>query len=363
MLRNTLALVFLLSLAFSMGANTALAACDQPRPELFAAASPSVVRVTAVVIDPYRLVDRVQVRVGSGFVIDPGDLVVTNAHVVFGAKTLLVQSGDGPPLEVKLVGADPVLDLAVLRLEPAPPKPLPALRLGQSGALRVGEDVMAIGNPFGIGQTATAGVVSALNRVLPVSTMSYLTPFIQFDAAVNPGNSGGPLMNRCGEVVGITTAGIKQAQSIGFAVPVDLLKKAVPELVEHGHVARPWYGIYGRMFDPAFSPWMGFPLVQGFLVETVEPGSPAEKIGLRGGNLPIKIGTETLLLGGDIITAVDGVPITDMETVRRVINGLKVGQKVHIAYARADAGLLSADVVLPERPTLPTDFEFANSGE
>ena len=361
--KSSVGFILVAFLALTSVAQARSSTCDKPFPEVFEKASNSVVRVLAIVINPYRIAGRVQPRIGSGFVIEPGDLIVTNAHVVYGAKILMVQSGENKPVPVSLVGADPVLDLAVLRLNPGLPRNLPALALGASGTLRVGESVMAIGNPFGIGETATVGVISALNRVLPISTLSYLMPFIQIDAAVNPGNSGGPLVDRCGQVVGVTAATFKQAQSIGFAVPVDLVKKIVPELVAHGHVARAWYGIYGRMLDPFFANWLNVPPIQGFLVETVEPGSPAEKIGLRGGILPLTIGAETFLVGGDIITKVDGTDISDIATVRRVINGLQVGQRVHIDYFRMDQGPLSADVVLPERPELPTDFEFGHDGD
>ncbi len=332
--------------------------CERPFSDVYAATSASVVMVTAVAVDPFRILDRVQPHVGSGFVIEPGDLIVTNSHVVYGASVLIVRTQDETQLPAKLVGADPILDIAVLKIEKAPTNSPTPLRLGDSDLLRVGDQVMAVGNSLGLGQTATVGVVSGLNRVLPLTTLSYLRPLIQTDAAVNPGNSGGPLMNACGEVVGVTTLMLKEAQAAGFAVPARIVKEIVPQLVENGRVIRPWHGIYGRMIDPFLGMMLHLPPVQGFLVETVEPGSPAEKIGLKGGDVPIKIAAETFLLGGDIITKVDGTPLTSMKQVRAIVEGFKVGQSVTIDYIDPEKGITSATVVLPERPILPGDLRF-----
>jgi S1-C subfamily serine protease len=322
--------------------------------DVFEIVSPSVVIVTAITVDPYRLTNRVRPKLGSGFVIDPGDLIITNSHVVYGARQLVVQSNDGKQFPAKLAGADPVLDLAVLRIE-APPASLSALRLGDSDALRVGDEVMAIGYPMGLGQTATSGMVSALNRVLPLSTMSYLEPFIQTDAAINPGNSGGPLVTKCGEVVGINTMVLKDAQTTGFAIPANLLKQVIPELVEQGRIIRPWHGLYGRMVDPVVAGFLQVP-VEGYLIETVEPGSPAENIGLTGGAFPVQMGTQTFLLGGDIITELDGKKLTDMKELLAIAAGFKIGQVVNLKYFRPGHGFQTASVTLTERPVLPGDF-------
>jgi len=331
--------------------------CEKPFADVFERTAASVVTVVAIAVDPFRIADRVQPRMGSGFVIEPGDLIVTNSHVVYGASVLIVQSKEGKQMPAKLAGADPILDLAVLKLQQPAGSPAP-LPLGDSDALRVGDPVMAVGNAFGLGETATVGVVSGLNRVLPLSTMSYLLPFIQTDAAINPGNSGGPLLNACGEVVAVNTLMLKEAQGMGFAVPVRIVKQVVPELLANGRIVRPWHGIYGRMIDPFLAIILHLPPVQGFLVETVEPGSPAEKIGLKGGDLPVKIGAETFLLGGDIILSVDGTKLTSMKTVLSIVSGFKVGETVKIEYLDPEKGIQSAEVVLPERPILPGDIRF-----
>jgi serine protease Do len=232
---------------------------------------------------------------------------------------------------------------------------LPPLVLGDSDAIRIGEGVMAVGNSFGLGQTVTTGIVSGANRVLPITPMSYLLPFIQTDAAINPGSSGGPLLNHCGEVIGINSAMLRIAENIGFAVSANVARRVIPELVEKGHVVRPWHGIYGRMVDLGLLMFFNVPMVQGFLVETVEPGSPAEKAGLRGGTVPVVIGAETFILGGDIITKVNDTAITDMRTVIEIAGKLKVGDMLKIEYVR-NGETFVVEVVLPERPILPSDI-------
>lgn len=334
----------------------ALAAkCEKTFADVFEIVSPSVVMVTAITVNPYRLTNRVTPKLGTGFLIEPGDLIVTNSHVVYGASMLVVQSKDGEQISAKLVGADPVLDLAVIRVL-APSAGLRPLRLGDSDALRVGDEVMAVGNSMGLGQTATSGVVSGLNRVLPLSTMSYLQPFIQTDAAINPGNSGGPLVTKCGEAVGVNTMMLKNAQTTGFAVPANLLKLVIPELLQHGRVVRPWHGIYGRIVNPILAALLQLPVAGGFLIETVEPGSPAEKVGLKGGTLPVQIGMQKFLIGGDIISEVDGTKLTDMKSVLAVLNSFKVGQTVNLKYFRPGQGFQTAQATLIERPVLPGDL-------
>ncbi|MGB9396697.1 MAG: trypsin-like peptidase domain-containing protein [Pseudolabrys sp.] len=349
-------LAFVMQCMVSLFVSSALAAqCEKTFADVFETVSPSVVIVTAITVDPYRLTNRVTPKLGSGFLIEPGDLIITNSHVVYGASMLVVQSKDGKQLSAKLAGADPVLDLAVLRVQ-TPSAGLRPLRLGDSDALRVGDEVMAVGNSLGLGQTATVGVVSGLNRVLPLSTMSYLQPFIQTDAAINPGNSGGPLVTKCAEAIGINTMMLKEAQTTGFAVPANLLKQVIPELLHHGRVVRPWHGIYGRIVDPIVAALLQLPIVGGFLIETVEPGSPAEQVGLKGGTLPVPIGMQTFLLGGDVVTEVDNTKLTDMTAVLAVLNSFKVGQVVNLKYFRPGQGFQTAEATLIERPVLPGDL-------
>jgi S1-C subfamily serine protease len=196
--------------------------------------SAAVLSITAISVNPYdadRRIERVQ---GSGVIIDPSGLVVTNSHVVFGRQVITVTLDDGTTLPARFVGADPIFDIALLRI----PKPdrgtLPLARLGDSDRLLVGEEVYTIGNPFGLEQTLTRGIVSAINRLLPGAAWSLTEPLIQTDAALNPGNSGGPLVNSTGSVAGINTAIIQYAQGICFAIPVNTVRWVVSQILREG---------------------------------------------------------------------------------------------------------------------------------
>jgi len=263
----------------------------------------------------------------------------------------MVSATDEQMLEAELIGMDALTDIAVIRLDPDD-LDLPAAKLGRSADLEIGEQVLAIGYPFGIGKTATRGIVSALERVVPLSPFSWRAPFIQTDAAINPGNSGGPLIDSCGNVVGINTLTAGIGENLGFAIPADLVREVLPQIIENGHVSRAWHGINGRIIPLPLAFALGIP--PGFLVETVEPGSPAEKIGLRGGNFPVQIGGQEYLLGGDVLIAANGTPLSDMETVSAIAQSLKVGDEIEIEYMH-EGQMLSATVTLPERPLLAGD--------
>lgn len=332
---------------------SAVASCDKPFAEVFRAVAASVVRVLSVAIDPFNLTQRVQMGMGSGLVIDDDGHVVTNAHVIHDASEIVISVDADDMREAEIVGLDPISDLAVVRLTDRSVG-LTKARLGSTEGLEVGEEVLAVGHPFGLDKTATQGIVSGTGRVVPFSPMSWLTPLLQTDAAVSPGNSGGPLVNRCGEVIGINTLAGREGQNLNFAIPIDIVQDLVPQLVTQGRVIRPWHGIHGRLVPPVLMYTLGFG--PGFMVETVEPGSPAEEIGLRGGRLPVAIGADEFLLGGDVITHVDGEALTDMETVIRIVKALKVGDTVKLEYRR-DGMAQSTEVVLPERPLLPGDVQ------
>jgi len=328
--------------------------CDLPIPELFKRASPSVVFISAVTIDPFRVTNRVGSSIGSGFIVSEEGLVLTNSHVVFGSRALNVTLDNGDTAPAQLLGADPILDIAVLRT-PGLPKGYPIAKLGDSDAVKVGEEVVAIGNPLGLEQTITHGIISGINRILPSSPMSMTVPLIQTDTAINPGNSGGPLLNLCGEVIGINTATLMGVQNIGFAIPINIAKQVVPQLVKHGRVIRPWLGTAGKLISKKFGAFFNMPLADGFLVETVEPGSPAEKAGIQGGVLPIRIAGEELLLGGDIVTAANGQPLNDHEKYTKFVQSLKVGDKVRLnLYREGKIRVVAFHVV--ERPILPGDL-------
>jgi S1-C subfamily serine protease len=323
--------------------------CALPLPELYEKISPSVVSVTAASINPYGTANQIERHSGSGVIVDADGLILTNSHVVFGRQLLTITLDDGTALPARIVGADPVFDIAFLKIPPPATGSLPVARLGDSDALRVGDEVYAIGNPFGLDQTLTRGIVSAVNRVLPGAQWSLREPLIQTDAAINPGNSGGPLVNRCGEVVGLTTAILPEAQSIGFAVPASLIKIAAPDLLKNGRVIRPWVGVQGALVTPALRELLRAPLAEGLLVEIVEAGSPAAGAGLIGGDLDLVIGGDPLLVGGDIITAINGTPVGTAKVLTVTLASLHVGERVALTLSRAGK-TRTLDLVVAERP-------------
>ncbi|HUM01974.1 MAG TPA: trypsin-like peptidase domain-containing protein [Thermoanaerobaculia bacterium] len=330
------------------------ASCQETIPELFERVSKAVVSITATSIDPYESVDRMVRLMGSGFLIDPSGLILTNSHVVFGQQIIMVTLDDGTSLPAQVVGADPLLDVALIRVAPPAGTKLPAAQFGDSAHLLVGEEVFAIGNPFGLDQTLTRGIVSAVNRILPGAAWSVREPLIQTDAAINPGSSGGPLVNRCGEVIGINTSILPDAQSIGFSVPIHLAKGVIPDLMLDGRVIRPWIGIQGQLVSAGLKELLRAPLADGFLVEVVEPRSPAGRAGVRGGDVDLMISGQPVLIGGDVITEMNGAPFTDGETMGQAIATLRVGETVRLKLFR-DKEVRQVEMVVVERPLLPGD--------
>ena len=345
--------VFALSL-LGGGQSSVADVCQGSFADVFATAAPSVPRIVSLSIDPFRQADRVQFRVGSGVVFDDNSDIVTNAHVVIGSAKVAISLGnDGRMWRATVLGTDPVSDLAVVRPEEGAPH-APKMPLGQSSKVRVGEDVLAVGYPLGLEITATKGIVSGASRIVPLAALSWMTPLIQLDAALNPGNSGGPILNACGEVIGIGTLGSTKAQNINFAIPMDEVTEIATQIVEHGRMIRAWHGINGQMIPSELTDLLHVP--EGFMVETIEPGSPAQQIGLRGGNFPIRLGMNQYLIGGDIILSVNGTRLDNIGTVANIARGLKVGDTIAIEYWR-DGRTERASVTLPERPVLPGDIQ------
>jgi putative serine protease PepD len=245
---------------------------------------------------------------------------------------------------------DTVTDLALLRIES--PTPLPVARLGDSSALRVGEEVVAIGNPMGLEQTMTRGIVSGLNRILPGLAEQ---PMIQTDAPINPGNSGGPLVDRCGAVVGINTFISEEANSIGFALPINAGKAILRDLRDSGRVIRPWLGLQGREIDAQITSLLRMPLSPGYLIEVVYDGSPAERAGVRGGNLSVVVQGEEYLIGGDVLTTIDNTSIKTHQDYLAKVKTLKPGQRTRITILR-DGQRRELSLTVAERPRLPADL-------
>jgi serine protease Do len=331
------------------------AECREPLPAIFRHLSPAVVSISAGSTNSSDVQNRFDRGEGSGVVIDSPGLVLTNAHVVLGREFINVSLGDGSILTGRLIGADPLLDIALVRVIPHAGISLPAARLGDSDHVAVGEDIFAFGYPYGLDPTLSRGIVSAVNRPVPGTSASWTVPMIQTDAPIHPGTSGGPLVNACGEVIGITTSVFSEARDIGFAIPINLIKSAVPALLEDGRVVRPWLGLRGEVVSQPLKDLFRIPLVDGFLVETVDPGSPAEKAGVVGGKLEVVVEGHAVLLGGDIVTRIDGTPVNEVEELVRAINSFKVGATVRLTLFRSGL-LLETDCVLTERPLPASDL-------
>src|SRR5512136_555991 len=268
-----------------------------------------------------------QQGVGSGFVISSDGYILTNNHVIDDATQIKVKLADGKEYDAKVVGRDPKTDLALLKAEGA--SGLHALQLGDSDSLKVGNWVVAVGSPFGLEQTVTAGIVSAKGRVIGSGPYDN---FIQTDASINPGNSGGPLINMKGEVVGINTAIIASGQGIGFAIPINMAKEIAPQLQEKGHVTRGWLGVSIQEMTPGLAKSMGLKEAKGALVAQVVPGSPAEKAGIEK---------------GDGIVEFDGKEVSDSKDLPRMVASTPVGKAVSIKLSR-DGKVLDQQVKVGE---------------
>ncbi len=269
---------------------------------------------------------------GSGVIVRPDGYILTNYHVVQGAQNIKVTLLGGRVLTGKVIGSDPLADLAVIKVETK--DSLPAAQLGQSGNLQVGQMAIAIGNPFGLGSTVTTGVVSALNRNIKAPNL-IIENLIQTSAAINPGNSGGALVDSSGRVIGINTAIIQNAQGIGFAIPSDAARVEMAQLISQGRVARPWVGVvYGGEVDAATSKAYNLGVDHGVVVRQVEPGSPAAKAGIQG---------------GDIITGVNTDRIDSWNDFVRDIATRKIGERVALSLIRNHSSM-HVSVDLAERP-------------
>lgn len=329
--------------------------CRNSVPDVAAEASKYLVRINVISINPFGSGQKIARGLGSGFIFDKSGLIITNAHVAFNRTFLTVDMPSGDTRPARLVGADPLFDLAVIQVPTKKGEVLSIAKFGKSSGLRVGDRMVALGAPLGLDRSVTTGIVSALDRVIHGSFLARKEPLIQTDTPINPGNSGGPLLNLCSEVVGINTAIIADAQNIGFAIPIDLVKGSLPMLVEKGRIIRPWLGFHGRLIDGDLSAVLRIPSEHGFIVEVVEPGSPAEKAGLKGGSLDVGIAGEELLLGGDIVTEIDGHKLTQENDITSLFASLRVDQKLTLSVLR-DGKTIRMAIRLIERPVLPSDI-------
>jgi serine protease Do len=318
--------------------------------DVFQKIHPAVVNITTTTLSYNFWMQIIPTEgMGSGFIIDRKGYILTNNHVVENAQDIVVTMSGDIKLSATLVGRDPDSDLAVIKI---PSEGIDVIApLGDSDNVRVGQKAIAIGNPFGFGHTLTTGIVSALNRSIITSDNIRIDDLIQTDAAINPGNSGGPLLNSSGEVIGINTVIYTRSggyQGIGFAIPINRAKEVAAELITSGRVARPWLGITQISINE-LSAYLDFGVNNGVLIVQVISGSPADRAGLKGGNRSIIIGRYRLPIGGDIITAIDDVPISAETDIDRVLNKKKVGDTVNLKIYR-NGRLLEVPVTLMERP-------------
>jgi len=299
-----------------------------------------------------------QQALGSGFVIDKDGHIVTNFHVVQGASRIEVSFSNQDTVKARVVGTDPSTDLALLKVD-VPAKALTPLSLADSDAVRVGDPVVAIGNPFGLDRTVTAGIVSALQREVRSPNNYTIDHVIQTDAPINSGNSGGPLIDGQGRVIGVnsqieTANGGGGNVGIGFAVPANTVKSVVAQLLVDGRVDRAFLGVTLQDVSSDVAGVLRLPAQKGVLVGSVKPGSAAAKAGLRGGTTQVVVAGESYQLGGDMIVAVDGNPVASVDALREAIAAHKPGDRISLTVVRADGKRTTVDAVLGRAPTTET---------
>jgi S1-C subfamily serine protease len=304
---------------------------------IYRQASPAVANVVTRTVEYDFFFNPVPVEgAGSGFLIDTDGHILTNYHVVHGAQAIEVTLGDQSRYRAKFIGADTRNDIALIQIEPRGRK-LTALAIGDSRVLQVGQRVLAIGNPFGFQSTLTTGVVSALGRTVQTGQDTFIDEAIQTDAAINRGNSGGPLLDSRGAVIGINTAIFTPSGTtagIGFAIPINTARRVAQDLITQGRVRRASLGVEGRALWPGLAEALSLPVDQGILVERVLPDGPAEHAGIRGGNRTAMTGLQALRIGGDVLTAVDGKNVATQVDLNLILNRHAPGDTVTMTVYR-----------------------------
>jgi S1-C subfamily serine protease len=312
------------------------------------------VLATAVVSDnPFFGAQKARL-LGSGFVIDKSGHVVTNYHVVEGASKVEVGFSGGE-MSATVVGTDPSTDLAVLRIKRVEGRALRPLDLGNSDSVNVGDAVVAIGNPFGLERTVTAGIVSAIQREITAPNGFAIDKVIQTDAAINHGNSGGPLLNADGKVIGVNSQIETESGGnvgIGFAVPINTVKDVVSQLLQHGKVEHAYIGVELATITDELASNVRLPADKGVLIERVRPGSPAEDAGLQGGTTQVVVDGESFLVGGDVITKAGGQAIESAEELRRVVTARRPGDELALVVQRQNE-TKEVTVKLGRQPNTP----------
>lgn len=313
---------------------------------------PGVVNITSVVIQRDFFFNPVpREGAGSGSIIDTAGHILTNHHVIRDSTRLEVTLSDESKWPARFVGADPDNDLAVIKID-VPKEKLRVIPMGDSSKLKVGQKVLAIGNPFGLGQTLTTGIISSLGRSIRSEAGILIQDVIQTDAAINPGNSGGPLLDSTGKIIGINSAIISPTGAsvgIGFAVPVNTAKRILPELIKKGYVSYPWIGVSVYPLIPEFATFLGLKAERGAMISEVVKGGPAERAGLRGGDRQVRVGNSLIMVGGDVIVEIDGVKVMSSDELIRMIRDHRAGEMVELKVLRKGK-FLGIEVTLGEKP-------------
>jgi S1-C subfamily serine protease len=318
---------------------------------IYRQASPAVANILTKATEYDFFMDPVPVEgAGSGFVIDPRGYILTNFHVVQGAQSIEVVLGDQSRYPAKFIGADQRNDVALIKIDPKGKK-LVALSLGDSGAIQVGQKVLAIGDPFGFQSTLTTGVVSAIGRTVQTSQTTFIEEAIQTDAAINRGNSGGPLIDSHGQVIGINSAIYSTTGTtagIGFAIPINTAKVIANDLITTGRVHRAFLGVETMALTGGLAEALDLPVQEGLLVEVVTKGGPAAAAGIRGGDRVAQAGMRRLYIGGDVIVAVDNDKVTGPFDLNLILNHHRPGDKVTVTVYRGGKKM-AVPVTLGER--------------
>jgi S1-C subfamily serine protease len=325
------------TLALTNGTETGLDPTETENVRIYRQASPAVANIVTRTVEYDFFYNPVPVEgAGSGFLIDTDGHIMTNFHVVQGAQTIEVTLGEPIRYKAKLIGVDTRNDLALIQID-TKGKKLTPLPLGDSRNLLVGQRALAIGNPFGFSSTLTTGIVSALGRTVQTSDTTFIDEAIQTDAPINRGNSGGPLLDSHGQVIGINSAIYSpsgSAAGIGFAIPINTGRRVAQDLIKYGRVRRATLGAEGRPLWPELAQALGLNVDQGILIERVEPGGPAAQAGIRGGDRPGRQGLQQLRVGGDVLIAIDGKAVTSQMDLNLMLNRSWPGNTVTLTIVR-----------------------------
>jgi S1-C subfamily serine protease len=341
-------------LASTPAGQPALTSEEESNVRIYNRVSPGVVNITKTVVEyDFFFAPVATEGSGSGCVLDTDGNILTNYHVIESADNLEVSLPDQTKYGAKVVGVDKQNDLAIIRLAGASKEHLHPITLGDSSGLKVGQKVLAIGNPLGLQNTLTTGIVSSLGRKIRTEGGDLVDNVIQTDAAINPGNSGGPLLNTAGEMIGINTSifTIRGGGNIGigFAIPANTIRRVATELIREGRVLRPWFGIEGYAINEELASDLDLPVKAGILVARVYRGSSADNAGIRGADQIARLYNQRILIGGDIITEIDGEPVGSREELGLRLELKRPGNVVRVTLYRGKSKMQKS-VTLVEAP-------------